>query len=341
MGCGSSRALEPSVASQGFSKEGTVIRNNAEFQKFYTLEKKLGLGTLSEVWKVKKKSTEKLYSVKIIKRTNKKHANTIDKLVNTEVDMLAKLDSPNILRIIEIYEDKYKYYIITELLTGPSLLHHISKEKENINENIVAGYIKQILSGLSVCHAEKVIHRDIRPEKIIFADENLKTLKLVDFKFSKIFDESNKRTREVFGTAAYIAPEILDKGMYSDKSDIWSCGVMTYFLLSGTFPFKVNTKTSTQNLLADLYCVITENKFTMDNFKGEDWEKISLLAKNFLLRMLDINPSTRSSALDLLKDPWLSDICKSEISPTESAHYLLNLRNNIVPFSIILGGTKV
>lgn len=99
--------------------------------------------------------------------------------------------------------------------------------------------MKQILSAVVYCHANKVVHRDLKPENLLLeSDEPNAKLKVIDFGVSQVFDKTKKMTTKI-GTPYYIAPEVLNKS-YTEKCDVWSCGVILYVLLSGSQPFAGN-----------------------------------------------------------------------------------------------------
>eukprot|EP00826_Nyctotherus_ovalis_P066277 TRINITY_DN9783_c0_g1_i10.p1 TRINITY_DN9783_c0_g1~~TRINITY_DN9783_c0_g1_i10.p1 ORF type:complete len:266 (-),score=87.56 TRINITY_DN9783_c0_g1_i10:660-1457(-) len=261
----------------------------------------------------------------------KKDAKVITKLVESEVSSLAVMESPYILRILEVYQDKYKYYIVTELLKGVSLMDYVVKAPEKtLNEKMIARYMKQILSGLTHCHSKNVVHRDIRPENVIFVDKHHKFLKLADFKFSKIEGDKEQKLQNTLCPPAYIAPEVISKGDYSPKSDIWSCGILGYFLLCGNLPYEVTKSMS----LADLLVIIRSREFTLDSFKGSEWADISIGAKKFLLKMLQLNPLHRANAKELLSDPWLANNNAAPIASSRREAYLQNITNSIVLFIV-------
>lgn len=286
------------------------------------------LGSLSEVWTVKHKKGGQIRAVKIVKKSLNKGMKVIESLVNSEIDSLAKLDSPNIEKIYEVFEDKYKYYIVTEVLKGPTLIKSIEKlGKKTLNEKVIACYVKDILSGLSHCHAMNILHRDLRPENVIFANNKQSCLKLIDFKFAKVFDESQK-SQTILGAPAYIAPEVLSKRSYTPKADIWSCGIITYLLLSGNLPYVVTTKMP----VSELFSIIQANKFTMESLKGNTWDKVSTEGKSFLLKMLETDVDSRASAEELLKDGWLENSNEAPINDETAKIYLSNMRNTLVLF---------
>jgi serine/threonine protein kinase len=116
------------------------------------------------------------------------------------------------------------------------------------------------------------------------ASENVDSLKLIDFGFSKDYlKDTGKHTRmnTMLGSKGYVAPEILAGESYDEAVDMWSLGVITYSLLCGYLPGDVL------------------------EFRAEDWGDISKEAKNFCMQLLGRDPHSRPSAGDALKHPWL------------------------------------
>lgn len=96
--------------------------------------------------------------------------------------------------------------------------------------------MRDILDALSYCHNAGIIHRDIKPENLVFESKAADAkLKLIDFGISHRRNVSLNPT-EIVGTLYFMAPEVLE-GQIDEKSDVWSCGVLLYMLLSGIPPF--------------------------------------------------------------------------------------------------------
>ena len=265
--------------------------------------------------------------MKFVKKSlAKDNAKMLDMLMS-EFETLAKIDSPSVMKVFDVYEDEHKFYIVSELMQGVTLIDHFSKmAQEEFTEKLVASYMKQILSGLCHCHSKKIAHRDIKPENIMFADKEQKILKLIDFGFAKIFNPQERKVQEILGSPMYMAPEICAKKPYDEKCDIWSCGILSYLLLSGEVPYVMEADTSLTTLLEQ----ILAKHFTMDTFKTEAWEHISMEAKKFALRMLEKDPMKRASAMDLLNDPWLLQAKDTPLDKAASKKYLDNMKNNVV-----------
>lgn len=88
----------------------------------------------------------------------------------TEVATLKVLDHPNILRLYEVFEDKKKYFLVTELCKGGELFDEII-EKGHLSEKDAANVILQMLKGIAYCHSQGIVHRDLKPENILIDKE--------------------------------------------------------------------------------------------------------------------------------------------------------------------------
>jgi len=133
-----------------------------------------------------------------------------------EMQIMKKLDHPNILRIYEVFQDQKRYYLITELCTGGELFDEIAK-KSVFSEKDAAIIIEQILEAISYCHSKSIVHRDLKPENILIDSANKNNIKVIDFGTSQKMNESNKMN-QAFGTSYYIAPEVLVTE-YNEKCD--------------------------------------------------------------------------------------------------------------------------
>jgi len=134
--------------------------------------------------------------------------------------------------------------------------------------------IESLLSAVAALHEKGIVHRDITPNNLMFNVRNtqLQQIKIMNFGFSTIMSkDSPKKLNQILGHSNFMAPEVLKKS-YDFKCDIWSIGVLTYFLLCGKLPFY-------KEKLEDLYFKIKEGLVIFD----EDWSDISHWAKNFIV----------------------------------------------------------
>jgi len=174
--------------------------------------------------------------------------------------------------------------------------------------------MKHLLSAVSYCHSKNVAHRDLKPENLLLdSDSKDPTLKVIDFGTSQILDSDHKIYGRI-GTPLYVAPEVLS-GSYTEKCDIWSCGVILYVLLSGNQPFQGSSKT-------EVFDKIIHGAYKLT---GSCWRSISREAIDLIKNMLIVNPEKRYTAIEALNHPWLQNSREDTVSSEETRELLNNL----------------
>nr|AHW46386.1 MSP [Paramecium caudatum] len=274
-------------------KQGDITDN-------YLIQKILGEGSYGQVRLVTHKKTNQLRAMKQIQK--KKILKEQEDAMFSEVALLKDMDHPHIVKLFELYQDSQNYYLVTEYLNGGELLDKLTK-LTTFNERTAADYMKQVLSALAYCHAQNIIHRDMKPSNIMLQSPDPKAgIKVIDFGTAKKQVSGEKQT-QVIGTPLYIAPEVIDK-QYTEKCDIWSCGVILYQILTGKFPFDVKVQS-----LQQLFSNIKSGKY---NFTSKEFTSLSFEAQNLIKQMLQFDPSKRPSAQQILDDPWIKEKARED-----------------------------
>merc|ERR1719471_1760399 len=198
----------------------------------------LGEGSFSTVHRGRRTSDGKAVAVKRTER-NKIHALY---MVKNELEVQSSLDHRNIVKLMDVFEDVSAIHAIQELALGGDLYEYMASSCEVDGlpgEATSAAAMKQVFAAVHHLHGRNIAHRDIKLENILLAREGvpleLNTLKLSDFGFARRVATSGMTT--VCGTPQYTAPEVLRRRPYSEKCDVWSCGVTAFVLLGGCFPF--------------------------------------------------------------------------------------------------------
>ena len=233
------------------------------------------------------------------------------------------------MKVFGLFEDEFKFYIVSELMFGKTLLEDMQNQAIGCyKEATAAGFARQVLLGLNHCHSQNVVHRDLKLDNIMMADASGKTLKIVDFGFAKAFPPKAKENDEILGTPLYMAPEVIGGYAYDSKCDIWSFGICLYMMLSGVLPY-VDEVNGPVSML--LQCV-KRKVFTKEaDMRTGCWPYTTDAAKAFVLRMLEKDQNKRASAEELLKDKWLEQEAKVVDVPPEVANKVLeNLRKSVV-----------
>jgi calcium-dependent protein kinase len=158
----------------------------------------------------------------------------------SEINIMIKMDHPNIIKLYEVFEDNRYIHLIMEMCTGGELFDRILEritKKKLYTEREAASIFKQVMSAICYCHGQNICHRDLKPENLLLnTPEEDASIKVIDFGLSKIFSDQNHKMTTKVGTAYYVSPEVL-AGDYDEKCDVWSAGVILYILLTGEPPF--------------------------------------------------------------------------------------------------------
>jgi serine/threonine protein kinase len=155
-----------------------------------------------------------------------------------EARLLAELRHPNLPRVTDHFDDDGNVYLVMDFIQGQRL-DQIIGSGEQISEDRVLEWTRQLMEALAYCHAQGVIHRDVKPQNVIITSQGQAIL--VDFGLAKLVDPDNPRTRTVMrglGTPEYAPPEQYDtKQGYTDpRTDIYSLGATLYHALVGEPP---------------------------------------------------------------------------------------------------------
>ena len=299
-----------------------IEENNCAPTKKYKIISKLGDGSYGVVYLAVNIITKQNIAMKKIKKVKE---NEIDDMeIKNEINILKKLDHPNIVKIIEFYSAPKAYYIITDFCSCGELYNQI---KNQYSENQLAVLFYQVLSGLYYLHSNNIVHRDLKLENILISEiekdkvtnEKYFWVKIIDFGTAKIF-EKNKSEKAVVGSSYYIAPEVLHKH-YNEKCDTWSVGVILYMLIVGRAPFDGKTD---EEIIEN----IEKGQF---NSKHKKLLNSSEEVQDLVKKLLEVNVKKRLSSSEALKHPWFKKFngksLYSNIEKEKILVYLNRLRN--------------
>ena len=268
-----------------------IMQHAGKLRDHYRIGKMLGSGAFGEVRVCVQRESGAQRAVKVLRKSHMDEDEK--KMLFNEINNLKDLDHPNILKMYEFFEDEKRYYIVTDICKGGELFDEIVS-RGKFTENDAALLMKQVLSCINYCHKNKIVHRDLKPENILLEQNKaFDQIKIIDFGTSLVFDE-NSTLNEKLGTPYYIAPEVLAKA-YGPKCDIWSCGVITYIVLSGIPPFNGS---SDQEIMKKV-------KIGKFSFSDPVWNSISDKAKDFITTLLTKDPKQRPTAEEALQHPWI------------------------------------
>jgi len=292
----SSEATDVAPAAEE-KKQGMLLGGDAsrKLEDEYEIGSELGRGGFAVVYAGRSKKNNEAVAIKVIEK-NCVDVSELQSLVR-EIDIMKKVDHPNVLKLIDIFESDTRVTLVTELVTGGELFYKIV-ERGSYSEADAAGIVKQLVTGVEYLHSKGIAHRDLKPENLLCSDGEGKdmTIKIADFGLSKMFS-AGEVLKTSCGTPDYAAPEVLQTdGTYSNAVDMWSVGVITYVLLCGYPPFYAKEQ-------RELFTQILNAEY---EFPEEDWGKISEDAKDFIRHLLVVDPNERMTASQALQDKWLA-----------------------------------
>ncbi|EGR50225.1 Calcium/calmodulin dependent protein kinase [Trichoderma reesei QM6a] len=231
-----------------------------------------------------------------IKIILKKSVKGNEQMVYDELNLLQRLKHPHIVKFVDWFESRDKFYIVTQLATGGELFDRIC-DQGKFTEKDASQTIKQVLDAVTYLHQNNVVHRDLKPENLIYVTQDPDSdLVLADFGIAKTLDSKDETLKTMAGSFGYAAPEVMAKQGHGKPVDMWSLGVITYTLLCGYSPFRSEN-------LQDLLEECTRGSVI---FHERYWKDVSADAKDFINCLIVPDPNSRWTAEQALGHIWLS-----------------------------------
>lgn len=219
--------------------------------------------------------------------------------LKSEVEIYLSLDHPHVARLEMVYETDEDLHLVMEYMAGGELYGRLEAgiaAGQPYTEEAAAETTHQMLLAVAYLHAHFIAHRDIKLENFLYLRHDSDHLKIIDFGFAKFTEQSTKMS-QACGSIYYIAPEVL-KHAYTEQADMWSLGVTVYMLLTGSPPFHGSDEEVLQKVRVG--ALHWSSRF----------HRLSALAKDFVHKLLVLDPSARISAQQALEHPWIK--CRHE-----------------------------
>jgi len=313
----------PQIRRRKKKKRATKPQTGTTFLDLYKLTGEiLGEGSEGRVETCKNVFTGIEYAVKIIeKRPGSFNRSKV--LKEIEIYHLCR-GQKNIIQLIEFFEEADNFYLIFEKINGGPLLKHI-QQRICFTEAEASRIIKDLAEAIRHLHHQGVAHRDIKPDNVLCVSHKSPCpVKLCDFDLcsSVNIEVSTPQLLTPVGSLEYMAPEVVDAFMvddyddddeeisYNKKCDMWSLGIIMYILLCGYAPFSGNCGLdcgwergeSCIECQEMLFASIKEGEVI---FPIQHWEKVSIEAKDLILRLLVRDSAKRLDADQILDHPWI------------------------------------
>lgn len=282
----------------------------------------LGRGFHGIVRMVRKKHTRREYACKSIRKNDK----TPIHMIQSEIESMKGLHHKHIVELQVVFEEPHFVHIVCELCRGEDLLERIGSGDWNATEQESAKLIKNILSAIAYLHDNGVVHRGLKAANFVFLSKNTNTdIKIIDFGVARKLPPKegesptcdaleNVLTTKVETPPSYVAPEILTQERYNCKCDVWSVGVVAYFVLSrGKLPYSGDSDKETASMLQDpnLQC---------EYEPAETWARLNDSAKAFCQALMQRDVASRPTAQEALELHWIVSMAGSLSPKYNKAH---------------------
>ncbi|KAI6783688.1 Serine/threonine-protein kinase-like protein [Emericellopsis cladophorae] len=282
---------------------------------------KIGKGAFAIVYKVTSKYNGIPYAAKELEKRRFIKDGVLDQKVENEMNIMKRIQHPNIVRYIENFDwDDRLLIIIMEYVPGGDLGKYVADQSNGpFSEDMAQTIAKQLLGALEYLHKNNITHRDVKPDNILLNSIDPLDVKLTDFGLSKMVEGEQTGLRTFCGTLLYCAPEVYteyaeydDNGFrirgtkvrrmpgqrYNHAVDIWSLGGVLFFVLTKSPPYPVQNGVSYSELL---HKIMTTRLNTVPLQR----EGVSERGIDFLSRMLQRRPENRATVLELDTHAWL------------------------------------
>lgn len=251
----------------------------------YALAQKIGSGGMGEVYRGIDQHTGSAVAIKTLK-TDLASPQSIARFLR-EGEALRQLNHPNIVTLIDAVEEDQQHYLVMELVEGGALDERLRRgARMGMREALTL--VLDLADALTRAHRLNIIHRDIKPGNVLLAHDGMP--RLTDFGIAHVTGSDITESGSLMGTAAYVAPEVIQGQTADARSDVWSLGVMLFEMLAGRHPF------DGESLGSVIYAILSQPVPDLEALAPE----ISPRLADLVNRMLAKNPDERIPRMRLV-----------------------------------------
>ena len=277
----------------------------SSFYQKYELQEKIGFGGFGEVYKVINKETFETFAVKVFHKNDLNVNERINSLYNEIyfLKLFINISHENLVKTYDIFENMNDIYCVIEYVSNENLFNYINNNS-NINLKLIKNISKQIINGVNYIESLGIIHQDLKLENLMVKkcnNNNNINIKIIDFGLSIIMSK-NDFCSGTIGTPNYMAPEIINGDEYNYKIDIWSLGIILYFIRYKRLPFNDNRKDNRNFIYENIRRF--RIKFNEPSLKLSEEDDFKF--KQIILKCLTIDPDKRIFIEELKNDNWFN-----------------------------------
>ena len=262
----------------------------------YTVERVLGRGSYSTVYKAKHKKIDQYVAIKQIYKSH-----TTPEKFSKELSLMKQIDHPFAIVLYDTFEDDENYYLVMEYVEGETLISYLQNYSP-LPEWKVQYLFIELISCLHYLHTQlKLVHRDLRLENIMIDKKG--NIRVIDFGLGNFYGGHTQLLKTMCGSPSFASPEMLKGEQYTYTTDLWSAGCILYVLAVGKLPFEDNNMPN----------LINKILHTEPSYPSSLPQHLTQMIKHLLIK----NNVQRASYAYIFKHPWITTI--------PNAHYMVEL----------------
>ncbi|XP_076139529.1 serine/threonine-protein kinase NIM1 [Alosa pseudoharengus] len=279
---------------------------------FYQVRGQIGYGSFSKVKLAFHALTKDKVAIKVLDKTRLDGQS--QRMLSREISSMEALQHPNVVRLYEVVETPSRMYMVLEYAGGGDLHTRITTEGR-LSDGISKIVFAQILSAIKHMHENNVIHRDLKAENVLFTCDAC--IKVADLGFSTRVKHRSDVLDTFCGSPPYAAPELFrDDNYVGPPVDIWAMGVLLYFMVTGTMPFRADT-------VSKLRRCILEGTYSIPTWMSAPCQRL-------IRGILRQEPADRFALDQMLGCEWLLpvEICRPPAPLKLNPTYLIDADPN-------------
>ncbi len=290
----------------------------------YKITSILGEGGMGTVYLAEHVTIQRKVAIKVLHAQLTKNESLRQRFQNEAV-LMAKLQHPNIVGLIDFFEQEGNLFLVMEYVDGIGLDEFIKNLQSPVSIERAKKIMLQVLVGFAYAHSNGIIHRDVKPSNILITKND--EIKILDFGIAKLLNEvQNKLTKTgtQIGTAYYMSPEQVKAQILDQRSDIYSLGVTFYELLSGSCPY------ANSHSEYEVYRrIVEENLVPLTESLGQEYMNVWRIIKKQTNKVKELRYTSCDEIIfDLENGVYLVDnVQKKDIQQEQATKY--EARNDI------------